>query len=146
MSQRATERDVRPGWRSLLLTRGRLVAIGLQRKIRLSPHQRRVQHHGSPIRFRGFLTPTEVSENETDQIKRVGILRMELDRPAHRAHRLFVQTTVVESFGLQEMQNRAVWIEVDCALEKSVRALQPAGSFLGDPALNKSLEIVWIGP
>jgi hypothetical protein len=66
------------------------MAIRLEREIRLGPHQRRIQHHGASIRLGRLFTAAQIAEYEANQIKGVGILRVQLDRPLDRAHRVFV--------------------------------------------------------
>ena len=64
---RAGRRPLGVAWRDF-------VAVRLERKIGLRPHQSRIEHHCASVRFRGFLAAAEVAENEPDQVERVGVL------------------------------------------------------------------------
>ena len=103
LPQRAAERDVRPGGSSLLVAGRDFVTIGLERKICLSANERRIEHDGAPVCLGGLVAASKIAQYEPDQIKSVRILRIELDGAAHRAHRIFVQPTVVESLGQKEV-------------------------------------------
>ena len=133
------------GRRTLLATRCDVVPVGLEREIRLRTHQGRVEHNRATIRLRRFLAATKVSEDEPDQVKRVRILGIQLDRALHRAHRFFVQTPVVQRFREQEVEHRAVRILLDGPLEERVCALETSGCLLGYSALNQSFEIIRVG-
>ena len=147
-AERETEVVVRelPLDRHLQLALGRrAVAAGpllLDREVRVRARQRRIELDRAARRRLRVLVASDVAEHEAHQIQRVVILRVELDRPLERAQRFVVQPAVIENLAERELQQRAVGVERERALDALLRALDVAGLLFGERELQQRGDVV----
>jgi hypothetical protein len=80
----------------------------------------------------------EVAEHEREQEVRVGVVRVELDRPPERGEGLLGRALIVERLADVEVQDRAVRIDLERATEPEERIAQPAARLLGEAQLESS--------
>ena len=109
-AERQTERQVRTSSFALrLLIRGRLLAIrreaSLERKICLCTRKRRIQRNCAPIRFSSFLYSTQITENESSEIVRIRVCRIEIDRASQKTKCFFSQAAIVENLRKEKVQD-----------------------------------------
>jgi len=115
-------------------------------EVRLGARQRRIELNRLACDALGVLVTAHVAEHESHQVVRVGILRVELDRLLERLERPFVHAAIVQRLADVEVDDGALRIEREGALQVAERAVQiPVGAF-GEAELDERADVVGVIP
>jgi hypothetical protein len=89
-----------------------------------------------------LVTAPEIAQHEPHQIQRVGAVGIEVRRPPQRLEGLLVQALIVEQLADVEIDDRAVRIECERALEPLLRLLETSAGLLGERELHERANVI----